>query len=653
MPTLNNIGDFALFKSNDPFYHVTQIRDYSVDLEGTVASLEFRWSIDNATYSAWVELTMDNLRDVVLDPEQKLYIEFRATLVSGGPVTVDNFQVDLEQEPWDQYEGYVPPCIDCNECGNLTGVTRIQDLCFKPYEVNAASCLFTELSYMVNTLFGHDTEYFRSVPNKAAQDITLKEYTLYDVDPSKCVKLMVPNNEFPDSKLSFNPFGIDFESPFEVEVDKAYWEEIFGHDTGPQKQDIVYFPINGRIYEVLSSYLFKAFMEKDAFWKVSLIKYQPKASRYEPEGVRDLIDGLTTDTSEIFEEELREQEEKYTKPQQYNRFIGNDKYDPSRKAIDPNLKVIEKRIVNFSTVIAEYYYSMNNLVKFNDPVQSTIVEYHEPVRFTSDQELAYSAWFSESAPTVFNPSDLIELMALDTNTNQLTIQLTKSRNYLEGEYIQISRTGGLNLYGIVKTVLSASSYILQLSSDIVSYLDTYNLTWSGLSNYKATKTVPHNLLNGYDASTQKGIRFDLLVNRYVRLTMNDKEYIYPMDIDLARDKWYGVFINISNRFRQSSVGIWERKWVDGEPAAPQTTELFNIYNKTINQIAPEDRVNEGEYGLLASNMNLTNIRLYNHTAEVEKQSTILNQNIVNDAQNALIIDNALPSLKLPFIAQSK
>lgn len=653
MPTLTNIGDFALFKSNDPYLYVTQMRDYSVDLDGTVASLEFRWSIDNLTYSAWIELTMDNLRDVVLDPNQKLYVEFRATLVSGGPVTVDNFQIDLEQEPWDPYEGYVPPCIDCNECGNLTSVTRIQDLCFKPYEVNAASCLFTELSYMVNQLFGHDVEYFRSVPNKAAQDITLKEYTLYDVEPAKCVKLLVPNNEFPDSKLSFNPFGIEFEAPFEVEVDKAYWEEIFGHDTGPQKQDIIYFPLNGRIYEVLSSYLFKAFMERDAYWKVSLIKYQPKASRYEPDGVRQLLDDLTTDTSELFEEELRDQEEKYTKPQQYNRFIGNDQYDPSRKAIDKNLSVIEKRITNFSTVIAEYYYTLNNLTKLNDPTQIAAVEYHEPVRFTTDQERAYSAWFSETAPTVFNPSDLVELMALDTNTNQLTIQIAKNRNYVVDDYIQLFRTGGLNLYGKVITVLAPNSYILQLNPDVISYLDTYNMTWSGLMNYKAQKTVPHNFIYGYDEGTSNGLRIDLLVNRYVRITMNDDEYIFPLDIDLARGKWYGLFVNMSNQFRQTSVGIWERKWIEGDPASPQTTELFNIYNKTINQIVPEDRITTSNYKLLASNMSITNIRLFNHTAEVEKQSVILNQNIVNDAQNAIIIDNALPSLKLPFIAQSK
>jgi hypothetical protein len=653
MPTLTNIGDFALFKPSQAYLYVEQIRDYSVDLTGTLAALEFRWSLDNSTYSAWIELNMDNLRAIILDPTKELWIEFRATLVTGGPVTVDNFQVELETTPYDPYSDYTPPAINCAESGNVTSITRVLDLCFNPYDVNPAICLYNELSYMVNNLFGHNTEYFRAVPNKAAADITLKEYTLYDVDAAKCVKVLVENNEFPSSQLSYNPFGIDFELPFEIQIDKRYWEEIMGHNTGPQKNDIIYFPLNGRIYEVLSSFLFKAFMEQDSYWKVSLVKYQPKSNRYEPEGVRTLLDDLTTDSSEQFEEDLREQEEQYTKPQQYNRFIGNDGYDPSREAIDEKIVVIEKKVTNYSTVIAEFYYKLNSLVKLNQTSQNVAVQYREPVNFSLGDEIAYSAWFSEDKPAFFNPNDLVSIMALDTGNNKLTFEISANRNYAVGDYLKLYRVGGLTVYGVVDTVINPSKYILQLNSDVVAYLDNYNMTWTGLSSYKIEKTIPNNYLNGYDDATQKGIKIDLLVSRYIRITLNTDEYIFAMDQDLIQGSWYSVFINVSNQFRQASVNIWERKWIEGDPSSPQTTELFNIYNKTINSIEPEDRINTLKYNLLASNLQLTNIRLFDQTAEIEKQSTILNQNIVQDSQRALVIDNALPRLSLPFIAQSK
>lgn len=653
MPTLSNIGDFVLFKAEQPYLNVQQIRDYSVELTGTLAALEFRWSTDDRTYSSWVELTMDNLRAVVLDPKSELWIEFRATLASGGPVTVDNFQVDLEYTVSDPYAGYVPPAMNCLESGNITSVSRINDLCFRPYDVNPAVCLYNELSYMVNNLFGHDTEYFRSTPDKAAEDVTLKEYTLYNVQPSKCVKILVEGNEFPDSKLSFNPFGIEFEQPFEVHVDKRYFEEIFGPGTGPQKEDIIYFPINGRIYEVLSSYLFKAFMEKDSYWKVSLIKYQPKAKRYEPTEVRKILDDLTTDSSEQFEEALREDNEKLSKPQQYNRFIGDREYDPSREALNQNIKVIEEKISNYSTVIAEYFYRLSNLVKYNQSEQDVAVQYREPSVFSSAEERSYCAWFSESAPAYFTPSDVIDLMALDTITNKMTVQITSNRNYGLGDYVKISRTGGLTLYGEIVNVISPTSYEVQINADVIKYMDEYNMTWSGLSNYRLERTVPNNFINAYDDANSAGMRIDLFVNRYVRVKLNAKEYIFPFDIDIARGKRYGIFINISNKFRQISVNLWERKWIEGDPSSPQTTDLFNIYNRTINQVEPEERTADVKFSLMASNLELTNIRVFSKTAEIEKQALILNQNIVQDSQNAIIIDNALPRLKLPFIGQSK
>jgi hypothetical protein len=37
----------------------------------------------------------------------------------------------------------------------------------------------------------------------------------------------------------------------------------------------------------------------------------------------------------------------------------------------------------------------------------------------------------------------------------------------------------------------------------------------------------------------------------------------------------------------------------------------------------------------------------------EKQSTMLNQNIVDDARFAIIIDNAKPVLKLPKVARTR
>lgn len=660
MQELRNEGDFALYKNKQPYYGVTRVLNYTIDVpinctctahtgdKGYVE--EFRWSIDGITYSSWIELNAINLQDLQLNPNEEFWIELRITSLGQGTVVLgDNFELQYETQVIDKYQGYIPPSISFDESGNVTCVTKIQNLCFQPYNVNSAACLYSELSYMVNNLFGHNVEYYRAVPNKRAQDVTLMEYTLYDVEPAKCIKLLVPDNEFPDSQLSYNPFGIDFEAPFEVHIDKQYWEEVFGEGTGPQKRDIIYFTLNNRIYEVLSSYLFRAFMEQDSYWKVNLIKYTPKTNRYEPTEVRETLDSLSTDTTELFEVEMRETEEDIVKPQQYNPFIGNREYDPSRESINKDIKVLEEKLNNFSTVISEFRYSLMNLA---NPTQENIaVNYREPVTMSSTSERSYSAWVSPKSPVIFTPVDMVKEITVVDNT--ITIQLLSNRNYIVDDIIKLSRVGGISLYGRVSDIKSPSEYTLTVSQAVLDVWNQYTSLLTNTTQFKAERIVPINLINGYNSSENKGIKLDIVANRYIVVKLNETEYVFAMGVDLVKDNWYGIYINISSKFKQINVNVWERKWKENIPSSPQTTELFNIYSKTINGVTIPDCTTNIKYNLLASNSLITNIRLYDKTAELEKQDIMLNQNIVQDSSRAIIIDNALPRNTLPFIGQSK
>jgi hypothetical protein len=85
--------------------------------------------------------------------------------------------------------------------------------------------------------------------------------------------------------------------------------------------------------------------------------------------------------------------------------------------------------------------------------------------------------------------------------------------------------------------------------------------------------------------------------------------------------------------------------------------LENIYYQT-KLIIPEDYTTVDdewrEYRLVATPLKVTNIRLFNSLEnDTDKQMTLLNENIVEDAQLAIVIDNALPRLRLPWIGQTK
>jgi hypothetical protein len=59
------------------------------------------------------------------------------------------------------------------------------------------------------------------------------------------------------------------------------------------------------------------------------------------------------------------------------------------------------------------------------------------------------------------------------------------------------------------------------------------------------------------------------------------------------------------------------------------------------------------YKVLGSPLFLTNLRIFEYMVEKEKQSALLNQNVVGDSQLAIVIDNAKPVLRLPKIAKNR
>ena len=164
---------------------------------------------------------------------------------------------------------------------------------------------------MVNNVFGLEANYYSVQPQARGKDVILREYTIFNVVDEKCVKLLVPQNQFPDNKINFDPFGLQFEEPFEVQVDKRYFEGIFGKGSQPRKRDIIYFPITNRIYEINSMYLFRDFMNAPVYFKIELKKYTPRSNTYyQDPAYKEELDGISLTTSDLFGEEVHSEEVK-------------------------------------------------------------------------------------------------------------------------------------------------------------------------------------------------------------------------------------------------------------------------------------------------------------------------------------------------------
>ena len=749
--TLFTAGEYVVLANNEPYLSVQTVtgveecfKDAGV---GTILKKEFRYSIDSTTFSEFQEINTANL--AAIGSFDKVWFQFRFILLSGGPVTIMKAGIIYVPKPSDPFTGYVAPNKEDDSRVYAFPITYKSNFLWEPYKMNRAIRLYKDLNLMVNNLFGHDTIYYKALPQGRSKDVILMEYSLFEHDEGQCVKVIVPNNEFPDNKLNMGPFGVDFELPFEIQVDKDYFQKIFGEGSGPQKRDVIYIPRTGRIYEVSSSYLFRDFMNEPLYFKVTLIKWLPKSNAEQSETLNTL-EGFTVSATKLFGEEKRDEETKITNPEQFN--IASTHEDPVRLYLDRDQIVKEEKVLNYYTLISEFHYELQSLatsatitvdvdctkfvknstyfVRFapestqsdvqwyysmkkivyrgqtvtgaaifdysggNSQVEALyypsqlfysgslffvydkdyegettavpiiscdttpvnfysgrVVQYKGTTCFTENLDRSYSSWFRMTENTY---PKLRTTFTFDIYTREIVATLSRNALFFVGDIVDLTRVTASEFYlfGTVTEIVSQDTIKIEIPLYMVDFVQGTYSTWTTYTDIQVQRSLPRVFLNSlYNG---KGIKIESFGYRHFRVVMNSEEKYFSIANNqpgLSKNKWYGMFINFSNMFKQLTFNIWQIQW-DPATNLPATTELKLLYNRTVPMIR-EDRTSEINYALMPSFMDLTNVRLFDKVAETDKQVLVLNQNIVKDAQLAIIIDNALPQSKLPYIGYTR
>ena len=734
------IGSYRVLSWDKPYTNVSSVNGWiidsintstdPVDLDAQDIVIDFRYSIDGETWSLWTNVgtaltgisqsTTSNDRaipfSITLDPTNPFYPEFRFTSTaknndgtvaySGNEpisptVAIVNFDLDLTYnsvyDPTnDIIRAPVPTCseeksnrpvIFNNDCGVIT---------FNPYAVNTALNLYQDLSLAVNKLFGWEVNYYSVQAQSRSKDVILKEYTLYDVVDEKCVKVMVPNNQFPDNKINYDPFGLSFEEPFEIHIDKIYFESFFGRGAQPRKRDIIYFPLTNRIYEINSMYLFRDFMYSPVYFKVELKKYQPKSNTYYRDpAYKEELDGIALNSQTLFGAEINDQEKQLTKPQQYATSTQDRSPDPIRSYLYSGLPIVGYDLNNNWTIVFNHYYDMDESFKYDPEFIYDPNEYRQAVRYrtlpilTTTSEIAYTAWFTirnyfdqskltkraypSLAITVVSSSDTEIVYTTYPYKHNLQRWITYSQNP-EG-YVAIladaNHTGGFR----VKTVIDDYQF---------SVANPNTPMESDRSSWRMQKAQARNLLDGLflDANGDvKGTRIDIIHSGSdepanssylgigsIEVVLNDLVINSPLQFKAIYGEWYAVVVNVSNKYKQVAINFWQMTY---DPTNPQdqSSNLKNIHEyvkslSTTYTFAAEPDLNQdlnspyygtdnNSYKIITSPLLLSNIRLFKQMIDIDKQSIVLNQSIVRDEQLAHIVDNAQPKLKLPKFANRK
>jgi hypothetical protein len=100
-----------------------------------------------------------------------------------------------------------------------------------------------------------------------------------------------------------------------------------------------------------------------------------------------------------------------------------------------------------------------------------------------------------------------------------------------------------------------------------------------------------------------------------------------------------------NEFSQLAIHLWEMKYNPNQPTQNKTTDLKLILTKHVT-ITPSDVNSGGTFELRCGSTGITNVRVWSESIEEEKQPITLNQYVVRESRYALLIDNAIPPLRM-------
>lgn len=514
------------------------------------------------------------------------------------------------------------------------------DSIFNPNAALSALNTYLTMNNVANKMFGIEARWFRAVPQERSKDVIFQEWTLYCVEETPlCIKVLLPDGTFPDSKYQYDLMGLEYEVPLEIHIDKRYWEEYAGFGTAPQKKDIVYLPLPNKLYQVESSYLKRGFMEQETTWIINLIKYMPEAARRESDALKETIDKYTVSAEEVFGEEMRDEYAKLTDDKQFSQFNSTeiDKY----KVLDPDLQIVTTNLEFYGLMVAESIYDLGSSRHFN------AVKYKNSTdEITDTSDRAITEWIYLKSPTqaeydiVWIQKDT--LLPIPANYK---IKLKTTHRFELNDVFLISRAGSLSFYATVVDNSNSNNniYYCKIDTAVENYLNSINSNWANARNYKLRVRNPITILDGRN-TTNTGFRILLYANQYLKIIYGNQEYIAIFDSKLNYEEWYGIVINIGNSWGQYNVYVWES-------SNDRESKIRIKYYDTIKFEPVYTKVEE--YTLDKSDAYITNIRLFKTTIEEEKQANELLSYFSKDADQALILDNCEQQFRAPYISQQR
>jgi hypothetical protein len=693
--------NFRIFSTCEPVTGIIEftdfIEDLMIDTPNTLdldnLTRKFRYSRNRLDWSLWYDVEPGNLGDaasIFLDEHDEFYFEVKYEYDDGTSnqisPSIEINEIKLRFRQAAQVANVYTPQTLCSD-EVCTSIIQNRDPSFRPYNVDSAIGMFQELSFFTNQLYGHQVVYFRTLPESDSGDYVFKEWTLYKNIDRKCIKVMVKDNAFPDNMPKFTDFGIDFQLPFEVELDHKYFQSIFGVNSEPRKRDFLYFPLLNRMFEIQGSYLHRGFMMAPTFWKIQLKKYNPNIDMLLTDDTRTFLDNVITNAEQLFGEEVKKDIKDATMPEQYQKITTT--FDSARKALHPDLiQRPLKYTYNFAPLI-ENYYDLSAILPSDLIINLTN---DSPVISTTQQIFTLPS--IESVPPfpydvilAYQDSDLYltwkngGLVTNDKNIKALNTRYVRVRgpfdsieNHIgtsdEGRYIRveayrdISLTSQKNVLYDTAGPVDTAQFKIRDTAVVYNAQPKFNATTDKNLSFTCLFNVPGladtiSFIDGYDNLTSSGIRITATFSRYSS-TLPEGDFVLTVRVNtlvktytinnFVSDSWHAMVVSMSNEFLQ--IGAYVYKIKDDPSDLVNHNDFIRILSNTSSFTQHTFDITQN-YTLPSSKLLITNIRVFNTMLREEEHDFILSQQFLKDESMLVLIDNCRPQTNLPYIAKNR
>lgn len=491
---LNNVGDSAIFKP--PFtLKFYSVDSFYVEVDGICSTswnpclkIEFRYSFSSRKWdTGWMPLTLSNLKCIKPNPLNFFYIEFKFTKIcdnNGKPICVSdlviNGNVQNVSSDYDKLNrfglrsdcnygtdnngssgSYNPATGDCGngQCGANTIVPHdwvtdlegcgVQTGTFNPYDITQVVALNEKTANDVSNLFGWEVDYYKTEANEAGIDYVLHEYGVYDTVSKKKVKVLVPDNKFPEDQIQFNMFNLALFDSFEIHITRKEFYSKFGVGVRPAQKDFLFFCQINKWFEVEHAQSYRDFMNASIYYKITLTKKQ---------------DDTNIDNRDYTEE--------------FNSMVENNQLD---NLFGKDVKEDIKHIVN-------------------DPLQQNLTEINAPdikFKYEDNVEILANAGVDKEEILDYKNPDPI----------QLNVMIPSVEKDIENATNVIAR----HYYDLTSRADNTAVVYQQLDKDICDCCNRAVTLWFNV--YKYQNGMVYNLIDNYNSTINQGYKIDFVDGR--------------------------------------------------------------------------------------------------------------------------------------------